>query len=438
MPNENSETGVYVSEAIDYTSFKIGTFNLIVAPCGSGKTEAAFHSIPQHFNIEPKRSIVLVNTVAAAEAFVNEDNGYFFGFNGKEWDSTFLPQYDKPTVMTYAAFGAQIKKKNLTIENYDYIVCDEIHTLNQYIAMARAKLFKQYPYAAPWEINDMLEVTCLVYIALENITKAVETGKQWVFGLTATPAQLYKGHLKTLGSIVNEVRFSQKVRAYDILNKFEYSEIEPILRAVVPENRKRLFFFNSIQELQKYKQILLECGRAAEALWSLTPENGILMNNDQLTTRDYILTEHRFPDYIQDLLINSAYETSINIKDPSVREAYLHTGNEDKRIQARNRLRQDLDVVGYYNSNLRRSKKHDERKQQNQKNRLQARNEEFIKRIPECYIGIRLFSEDKATLINIIEFPKKWPTLKKLLIENGFQVEDGNNHKQRYSVITRP
>jgi len=95
----------------------------------------------------------------------------------------------------------------------------------------------------------------------------------------------------------------------------------------VPENKKRLFFFNTIKELKKYKQILVECGRAAEALWSLNTEP---MDLHQLTTRDYVISEYRFPDDVQDLLINSAYESSLNIKDDAVQEIYIHTSNKDE------------------------------------------------------------------------------------------------------------
>ena len=65
-------------------------FNLITAPCGSGKTVAAFTTIPNYLKVEPKRSLIIVNTRAAADAFVNEDYCYYFNFHGKEWDEEFL------------------------------------------------------------------------------------------------------------------------------------------------------------------------------------------------------------------------------------------------------------------------------------------------------------------------------------------------------------
>ena len=130
MPQE----GVFLSEALIYESFQLGKLNLIQAPCGSGKTTAAFNTIPEYLKVSPKRSLILINTVSGAEEFVQDDLAYHYGYNGKEWDSSFLPQTDKPTVLTYAMFGAQFKKGNILLKDYDYIVCDELHSLNKYIA----------------------------------------------------------------------------------------------------------------------------------------------------------------------------------------------------------------------------------------------------------------------------------------------------------------
>ena len=309
--NSTEKSGVFLNDALVYESFQLGKLNLIIAPCGSGKTTAAFTSIPEYLKVEPRKSLILTNTVANAEEFIQDEKAYYYDYTGKEWDTVFYPLHDKPTVITYALFGAKIKKGELNPSYYDYIVCDELHVLNKYIGMARGRLKKQYPQAAPWEINDMLQITCFTYIALETVTQLIKAGETWMFALTATPEQLYKNDLKQLSTIINEVQYSQKLHAYDIFCKFEYAEIEPILRNLLPENRKRLFYFNTVKELKKYKQILLDCGRAAEAIWSTEHESS--MSSHQLTTRDFIIQEHRFPDDVQDLLINGAYETGINI-----------------------------------------------------------------------------------------------------------------------------
>ena len=195
--------------------------------------------------------------------------------------------------------------------------------------------------------------------------------------------------------MINEVQYSQMLHAYEIFCKYDYAEIEPILRAVLPENRKRLFYFNTIKELQRYKQILIECGRKAEAIWSLTSTTP--MESHARTTRDYLLSEHRLPEDVQDLLINGAYETAISIKDPLVKEAYIHTRNADTRVQARNRLRQDLEVVGYYDSEAR----HHSRAMDTKKHVL----EQFVQSVPVDYLGVKLFKEDKDRLIQELHYP---------------------------------
>ena len=416
--------GNFISDVIEYDSFKLGKLNLILASCGSGKTTAAFKTIPQYLKIQPHRSLILINTVSGAEDFVNNDLAYLFD---SDWDTPFQSVPDKPTVMTYALFGAKCKTQELSPADYDYIVCDELHVLNKYIAMSRGKLQKQYPQATPWEINDMLQMTCFTYIALEQIYQILKKQNTWVFALTATADQLYKYDLAKLGNIINEVQFSQKLHAYEILYSFEYAEIEPILRAVLPENRKRIFYFNTIKELNKYKAILIECGRKAEAIWSLSSNTP--MQPHAITTREYVLSDHRFPDDVQDLLINSAYETAISIKDPLVKEAYIHTSNKDTREQARGRMRQDMEVVGYYNIN----KKKDARKQEKLHNQLN----EYCKLIPEEYFNTRLTTQTKEELIKLIGFPKKWTSLKKALINQGFKVEDKSTGDYRYSIIIK-
>lgn len=423
----SKEERKYLSEAIVYESFKLGSFNLIVAPCGAGKTTAAFETIPTYLNINPERSLILINTVSGEEAFVNDGRAEYFKCIGSEWDFNMEGEIiKKPIVMTYALFGAQLKKREIYLEDYDYIVCDEIHTLNKYIAMERGALREKYPQALPWEINDMLQMTCFTYIAVEAIVEMVKAGQTWVFGLTATPSQLYKHDLETLGAMVNEVQFSQKLHAYEIFQKFEYGEIEPILRALVPENRKRLFYFNTIKEMVNYKKELIECGRAAEALWSLTNNP---MDKHQLTTRAYVLNEHKFPDDVQDLLINSAYETCIDIKDPMVQEIYTHTSNKDTIEQIRGRMRQNVMFMGVYNKSL----KKDSRKKERYINNLTS----YIEAIPEEFYGIPLYSNDKELLIANINFPKKWPTLKKILTDNGVKVTDKSDGQHRYSIISR-
>jgi len=63
----------FLSESLVYESFKLGALNLITAPCGSGKTTAAFKTIPEYLHIKPNRCLILINSVSGAEEFVNSE-----------------------------------------------------------------------------------------------------------------------------------------------------------------------------------------------------------------------------------------------------------------------------------------------------------------------------------------------------------------------------
>ena len=393
--------GEFVSNALDYESFQLGQINLIVANCGSGKSTAVYKTIPEKLNTNVGRILVLIDTVAGKDSFIKEEHAQPFGD---------FPI--KPTIMTYAAFGSKIKKAEIRLKDWDMIVCDEIHNMIVPVRIARNKLQKQFPEALPWEINDMLKMTNYNYIAIEMVSEIARKGEKWVFGLTATPRNLQR--IAEFEGLINEVKFSQALRAYEIISSFDYTDIETILRAAIPDDRKRVFFFSTVKELKKYKEVLLEAGRQAEAIWSTNHEEN--MNSDQLSTRAYLLEEHKLPDDVQDLLFNSAYETAITIKDSGVKEMYIHTGNEDTRTQSRNRLRQDLEVVGYYDS----------KKAENQKRVARENNRGMDEQwnVPESYINVKLDKKKRDEMITEIGFPKKWTSFRKWLEGHGYRVEE--------------
>lgn len=419
--------GAYISEAILFQSCEKGKINLIKATCGAGKSTAALQLIPEKLHITPNHCLILIDTNSGQDSFIKEGAAKYYTLDYDRWDFTFTKEENKPIVMTYAAFGSLVKKQEIHAEYFDYIVCDEIHTMSYPVSMARGKLRKQFPLALPWEINDMLKITCFNYIAIETIKDWAEKENKWIFGLTATPDDLDR--IAQFDNLINEVKFSQQLRAYEIISSFDYTEIEKILQARIPDECKRLFFFNTVKELEKYKNILIESGRKAEAIWSCHATQP--MNSHQHLTRDYLLETHTLPDDVQDLLINKSYETAITIKDEKLKEIYIHTSNPTTREQVRGRARQDIEVVGYYNKDLAH-----EREKQVEKKRKQAEN--FLKMkviIPEKYLNKYLTKQDKDKLIEEIEYPKGWTTLKKALVSQGYSIEDKKIKDVRYSKI---
>lgn len=419
--------GAYVGEALVYESFKKGSINLIYANCGAGKTTAVFETIPQRLGIAVSRSLFLINTSVGRDDNIFRDRAKNWEDINEGWGED---RKEKPTIMTYQKFGSLLKKDEIRIEDYDYIVCDEIHDIIYPVQIERGRLKKMFPQSFPWEINDMLKMTCFNYIAIEAISDAAKAGEKWIIGLTATPQSLEK--IQQFNNLINEVKFSQALRAYEIISSFEYTDIEDILRRKLPDGRKRAFFFNTIKELKKYKKILIEAGRKAEALWSMN-ETKQPMDAHQYATLNTILTEYKLPDDVQDLLFNSSMTTAITIKDDAVKEFYNHTGNETIRTQARNRFRQDMEVVGNYNSETAKNKNKEEKRKE------ELYNQEFT--FPEKYLNVPLGTEDKKAIIKELGIKGSWTTLKKLLEEQGYRIEEKKITKKgsqkRFSIISR-
>ena len=78
-----------------------------------------------------------------------------------------------------------------------------------------------------------------------------------------------------------------------------------------------------------------------------------------------------------------------------------------------------------------------EREKQVEKKRKQAENFLKIKVIiPEKYLNKYLTKQDKDKLIEEIEYPKGWTTLKKSLVKQGYEVKDSASKGVRYSIIS--
>lgn len=423
---------IYLSDDLTKEKFTLGTINLIQAQCGSGKTTAAFKTIPNLLNLDPNQGLYLIDTSAGEYEFVKM--GYCNYYDKIKREYMFHDDHTKPTVMTYAKFGSLIKQKLIFPSDYQYIVADEIHSLVTPIAINRGKLKNQFPQAFPWEINDMLKMTCFTYIAAEAIHDAATENHIWVFGLTATPQKL--AYIQAFDKIINEVKISQQLHAYEIISSFTYTQIEPILSKFIPDSTKRIFYFNTVAELIKYRDMLLESGRKAEALWSTNHAKNL--NTHQLTTREYLLENYKLPEDVQDLLFNAAYLTAINIKDESIKEAYVHDGNEITRTQVVGRLRQNIPLVGYYDSNTK--KNQDSLKLRQDKKMQTAFKTAFV---PENYLNVPLFKDEKKKLLEEINYPFLFPTLKKALLEKDFVVEEKvklnpkSEKREHCSIISR-
>ena len=386
--------GLHLSEALinEQQQYQKGRLNLIVAQTGQGKTTAAINTIPKQLGIEPQRCLILIDTTMGEEEKIALDECQMWG-----------EKLNKPYILNYQKFGAMVKRGELTAEMFDYICCDEIHNLIKYVRIDEANIWKRNPESAREVICLILSRESLSYTAIDTLLHWAELKGIWWFGLTATADNLEKW--ARLKSYINEIQIQEQLIAYEVYQKYEYSDVHVLLRAN-PEV-KRLIFVPKIEQGEQFaREIQENTGRKVVCLWSkraLKP-----MTNNQLDIVNHLQQNHEYPDDIDDIILTEAYATGWNLMDDNVQIVIVHSGNKDIQIQFPGRKRGDWQIQYNYNSQLAENDKRLARKQQTRELIAETKWE-----IPQSYLGRKLTKEDKEQLIKEIGYPKKWTSLKK-------------------------
>ena len=132
------------------------------------------------------------------------------------------------------------------------------------------------------------------------------------------------------------------------------------------------------------------------------------MTNNQLDIINHLQQIHKYPDDIDDIILTEAYATGWNLIDDNVQIVIVHSGNKDIQIQFPGRKRGDWQIQYNYNSQLAEVDKRQERRNR----ALNAiSQQEWI--VPEEFLNRKLGKEEKEALINAMNYPRKWTSLKK-------------------------
>lgn len=169
---------LYLSDVLDTNHFETGCFNIIEAPCGSGKTKAAIDKIaPLASSLD--KAIYLIDTKLGKDRLAKDDKlttpyygydddvdyGHFFG----------LDTDGKLCVTTYAQFGFWCAKHSIDFPSFfEYIICDEPQNLVNFSKIGCKK-------------KTDINFHCIAKTAIERACW-MEYGK--VIGITATPKPL--------------------------------------------------------------------------------------------------------------------------------------------------------------------------------------------------------------------------------------------------------
>ena len=317
----------YLSEVLDTTHFEKGYFNVIYAPCGSGKSTAAIKKIAPLASA-PRKAIYLIDTRLGKDRLSHEEGliapCHFYSGSIANNDG-FFEGDKKIAVTTYAQFGYWCTCYNNFAERFEYIICDEPHNLVLFSEMGNK-------YGQSGDIHK---------VARSAICDAVKRGNVMVVGISATPKPLEK-----LDCELKDIPIDRsELHHYTEKTIIPYASINSILTQI-PLGKRGGLYVKHVQPMLRFGDILRERGFNPLLLWSLSYEKK-QMDAAQFAARQYIIEHEAVPDEYDVFLFNATAETSINIR--SHMDFFIaHDTGETHITQSRGRYRGNLDTLYIY------------------------------------------------------------------------------------------
>lgn len=313
--------------------------NLIVAPCGCGKTTYITNKVLQEPRFKDKAVLFIVDTNMLEDQLINME-----GFTKLENEN----QLDNPGVYicTYHRLGRMLaleevtKKHNSILEKVDLLVCDEAHNLVRYANIARNGINKVTDSNHDIILkNKAQSYACGCSYLLMNLTDLKDKYKHLhIIMLTATPDRIstsdwFKGRVySVLGNYELKGYREKEIRRYSHFKNI--SEIRG----------KALVYVSQIDTVLKMKEHFEEQGYTVAYLWSRN-NSKYPLTEQQKGWRSHIVLSEDMPPGIDILIVNEAYETGWNLKDKEVQTVIVHTTASDSVIQARGRVRSDIELL---------------------------------------------------------------------------------------------
>jgi len=341
----------FLSDVLDASSFVSDAFNLIIAPCGSGKTTAAINTIAALAS-SPRKALFLIDTqngnlrLAQNEALTLPYT-FFAETAGRSITWGELPP-EKIVVTTYAQFGVWVKDNPAFAASFEVIICDEAHNI------------VVFPNYSP-QPN-------FASIARDAICEAAANHNIMVVGITATPEPLDK-----LRCPIYQVPIDiSELRQYENHSLRYYNSLQQVIENL-PHGKVGMLYVPHIRKMKEYAAIAEENGHKPICVWSAANEEHP-MTAEQLAARDYILKNEELPSQYDLFIFNASCETSINIRG-QVDYFIAHTTNPTHITQARGRYRGDLETLYVFDHES---------------------GEPLI--VPDEFLDIQLFKEDQQEL----------------------------------------
>lgn len=125
----------YLSELVKPDMLAKDKLNIIKAPTGSGKTYFALTAIPAMLHDALHKVVYLIDTINGKEQLLRNYNArpIYRGWAGEvSEEGIFFVGDERVVIITYAKFGYLLEQEPDFHTHFDYIICDELHSLIEF------------------------------------------------------------------------------------------------------------------------------------------------------------------------------------------------------------------------------------------------------------------------------------------------------------------
>lgn len=408
----------YLSELLKKLNVEYEKINCIVSPVGSGKTHFIFNEISKRYE---GMKLILVSTTSLKESMLKEPDVY---------TTKMLATRDSEHcfhIMTYYEFSNLCAKDPSFINNYGVIFCDEIHSMFEY-GSYNSKSKVKFSIAIGLLFSTIISPDVFVFTATtQRIDRFEET-----YGIN------FKARINLINCYDNE----EVVRHKDLLTE-KFVEIDDLIDKLEPElldlkdrGFKVLIFNERIAGIEKVGRKIKKMGLSVGMLWSINNREK-KMSESQLMLRNELLTSGLIPNEYDVIIINGSMREGWNLLDNRVRLTILNTLDETNKVQARGRVRFDVEKVFY--------RVNDEPESDVERIMNKEKETGIISKV----LGKKLTTDDKRDLSLNLNIKRtgsssilKWTSIRKALLLSNYKVDDvrvtANGETKRVSIITKP
>lgn len=400
------EKGLFLGQILEADGASYSGRNLIVSPTGSGKTHFIMNELRNKFG---GRKLMLLSTTSLKDSLSLHEETFtsrnFIDADQSKRRELMDIDNNNVHVMTYAEFGGRIMWNDDFPESYDVIFCDEIHSL--------------FDYYNSFKSNETVLGIKYLFSSKTDLR---------IFMFTATTDKIDSFIEKEYSDLYRDVSVHNyendgRIRRYIDKTKREFADIHQLediigdIGDISKAGKKGLIFNERIDGMKRIERMLKLKGLNAESTWSSNNVD-VPMNEKQIELQRVLLEEGIIPDEYDFVIINGAMREGWNLNDDRVEYVILNTLDETNRVQARGRVRKDIDnlIVRVKGENV-------------QPIDIRIMNRERELGVIESRLGEGLTTEDKATISEELNIRREdgralvgWRTISRVLRENNYEI----------------